>query len=99
MLEYIDRQKTIKIISKYGLANGAALGHHRGVIENAIDDIESIPTEDVAPVRHGRWAYVDVDIVCSVCGADGMLPWDKPFQEKTPYCPHCGAKMDRANTD
>lgn len=43
---------------------------------------------------HGYWKYEDVDIICSVCHGDGVMPWNKSTQHKFPYCPHCGAKMD-----
>ncbi len=52
--------------------------------------------EDVAPVVHGKWLFVDNDGYwyneCSVCGGrtenhDGSPP---DFN----YCPNCGAQMD-----
>lgn len=63
------------------------------------EDIESIPTADVEPVRHGRWVncvdYKKVDDViyygytsCSACGKM------QQYGYKTKYCPYCGAKMD-----
>ena len=49
---------------------------------------------DAAPVVHGRWVYgEDVDIQCSVCGADAFTEGDYR-QVKSRYCPNCGAKMD-----
>lgn len=53
-----------------------------------------IPTADVAPVVHGRWAHLGGDEwCCSVCGfvitTEGS--WDKPTKK---YCEDCGAKMD-----
>ena len=57
-------------------------------------DIDEVPAEDVAPVVHGRWVYgEDVDIQCSVCGADAFTEGDYR-QVKSRYCPNCGAKMD-----
>ena len=57
------------------------------------DDLESVPTADVAPVIHAHWTGVTpmVDtIMCSNCG------WNYPTNEfATPYCPCCGARMDR----
>lgn len=58
------------------------------------DIMSDIPTADVAPVVHGRWVYgEDVDIQCSVCGADAFTGGDYR-QVKSRYCPNCGAKMD-----
>ena len=60
--------------------------------------IESVPTEDVAPVRHARW----VDNHCTACGMMPMgdemwknLDVEPPlFDWFMDYCPSCGAKMD-----
>lgn len=50
-----------------------------------------VPAADVAPVRHGRWIYVDTDkeefFVCNRCKK-------KEYWESN-YCPNCGSKMDR----
>ena len=62
---------------------------------SAIDMIMNEPAADVAPVIHAFWrsdAIVIDDnttyylIGCSVCGRSN--------DEKTPYCPHCGARME-----
>ena len=46
--------------------------------------------EDVAPVVHGKWQYVETDdehfFLCSICN-------NKEYWESN-YCPECGAKMD-----
>lgn len=53
-------------------------------------DFLSIPSADVAPVRHGRWIEATRDdpcyYVCSICG--------KMVDIEENYCPNCGAKMD-----
>lgn len=52
--------------------------------------IDSIPTADVAPVRHGRWIEDGTGIiVCSECGEEHC--WD---EYRATYCDICGAKMD-----
>ncbi len=59
--------------------------------------IEMQPAADVAPVRHGRWIYgEDIDIQCSVCGADALTEGDYR-QTRSNYCPNCGARMDGEN--
>ena len=54
-----------------------------------------LQTEDVAPVKHGRWIehkhfhhdhYIDSTYECSECKVEEPLTSD--------YCPNCGAKMD-----
>lgn len=49
--------------------------------------------EDVAPVVHGRWD----DHHCTACGCQAVTfksPSGETIHIETPYCPHCGAKMD-----
>ena len=55
--------------------------------------IESAPTVDAEPVRHGRWYSVEnymgtsrTVYVCSECGSMS--------NRKDNYCWYCGAKMD-----
>lgn len=67
-------------------------------INLSADKLESalrgVPSVDVAPVVHGRWAHLGGDEwCCSACGfvitTDGS--WDKPTKK---YCEDCGARMD-----
>lgn len=46
---------------------------------------------DVAPVVHARWNDADGKTWCSVCGKS-----NKAY--RSPYCPHCGAKMEQEET-
>lgn len=55
--------------------------------------IDRQPTVDAEPVRHGKWIYIDDDIVtdkpifrCSECG--------EMRANRCNYCPNCGAKME-----
>ena len=54
----------------------------------AVFHIDSEPAADVAPVRHGRWLYVDTErfFLCNRCKK-------KEYWESN-YCPNCGCKMD-----
>lgn len=48
--------------------------------------IESQPTIEAVPVRHGRWNRVgDIDWECTACGGFSCC--------KGAYCPNCGAHM------
>lgn len=49
-----------------------------------LDAIDAAPTIEAEPVRHGRW---ECGGFCSECGLDNE-------ERKTPYCPHCGVRMD-----
>ena len=60
-------------------------------------DVNSIPSEDVAPIRHGYWIVLQktsIPIIwnckCSECGAYET----KTSDYQANYCPNCGAKMD-----
>lgn len=54
----------------------------------AIDDA---PTIDAEPIRRGRWKCGGI---CSECGFDicSECGYDND-EQKTDYCPNCGAKM------
>ena len=50
---------------------------------------------DVVPVRHGRWEPGNP--ICPVCGGDKFKDLDADIwcDWLPPFCPNCGAKMDR----
>lgn len=50
--------------------------------------IETAPTLDLEPVRHGRWTTGRHCYECSMCG-NGYLG-----MPKTHYCPNCGANLE-----
>ena len=63
-------------------------------IEEAMHRFVNLPTIEAEPVRHGKWdtffsdSYKvhEIGVECSCCGYR--------TQERTTYCPNCGAKMD-----
>lgn len=66
------------------------------VINGFIGVIETEPTVDAVEVVHGEWIYWGKDVwrqcKCSECLTSyGCID--------TPYCPHCGAKMDGGKKD
>ena len=76
-------------------------------IDEITDFIESLPTADVQPVKHGWWLehhaiWIDqpeiegwfVEAKCSECEswANVMNPYTKSVDYER--CPHCGARMD-----
>ena len=90
MAEYIKKEDIEQKIQD-GL-NNLVLGHD--AIE-VLGMIYEMPTEDVAPVRHGRW----LDGKCTICGWEEpdvctWLGYDSEAWIETPYCPNCGCKMD-----
>lgn len=49
--------------------------------------LQDIPAADVVPVRHGEWVEIGHETECPFCG--------EPTGLMTPFCPQCGAKLDR----
>lgn len=68
--------------------------------------IKQLPAIEAEPVRHGRWIPTEYDVY-----ADGAPVWDKwecsecghehsgEEDTLTPFCPSCGARMDRGVDD
>ncbi len=80
------------------------------VLNTAIVVIENLPTIDAEPVRHGRWEdgkctecgedapYTEIEEAVYDYDWEENLRFShtethREYNE-TPYCPHCGAKMD-----
>lgn len=55
--------------------------------DDALYSIEHIPAADVAPVVHARWIKGPSNPYCSECFVE--------CRDETPFCPNCGAKMDK----
>lgn len=98
MAEYIER---IAILGKLADRRAhtfpaKAMVHTDTVMQTAYKDIMSIPTADVAPVKHGRWVSDEGDVLfhCSVCETQISTSWDYDCDEMWNFCPHCGARMD-----
>ena len=93
--EYLEREALLERLSYNGPMNLSPIEYYREVVTK-------FPTEDVAPVVHGRW--YDEDSVdahgspiyrCSVCNktvADNYISCHK-------FCLHCGAYMDGGNSN
>ena len=43
------------------------------------------PLSEIEPAKHGTWIWKDHYLVCSECGEEN---------DRTNYCPNCGARMD-----
>ena len=95
--EYIERGAVIDILRKYSTENPSSLGRHSGVADIAMCEVDRLPAADVAPVVHGEWIHNpkrEYDYICSVCRGDAPEDRMRNNAILTPYCPHCGAKMD-----
>ena len=87
MAEYIEREAVIDLITR-----------RYENPEICTQEINDIPSADVAPVRHGRWKLVGADKrgrggnwECT--GRDGC---GKSYPYRCDYCPNCGALMKEA---
>ena len=90
MAEYIEKRAALDEAKKHLIEQGCDCE----VMIAIFEELQGLPTADVAPVVHGRWVYgEDVDIQCSVCGADAFTEGNYR-QVKSRYCPNCGANMD-----
>lgn len=87
MTEYIEKEKLKEALCPYSDTNYAQ------DMETILRIVDELPAVDVAPVVHGYWIeHIDSYenyCECSVCHYSPDSPLDE-----TPYCPHCGAKMD-----
>lgn len=95
--EYVERDKVIQVLEKYGTSNGSSLGHHSGAVDCVVSEIEMLPAARVREIFCGTWKVVWVDtghlgmtkaFVCSVCGG-------RVSTSKYPNCPWCAASMNR----
>lgn len=84
MTEYITKEQAIdEVWDAFTSRDDPDLGR---VIE---ENIERLPGADVAPVVQARWIEDKCAFMhCSRCGYENDWEWE------TPYCPHCGARMD-----
>lgn len=95
MARYVDAEKLIFETDEKGGANGVLILDRRNgktmrlVLETLKKMVDGLPTEDVAPVVHGRWCFAGLWEECSVC--KHPIAVDEP---RTNFCPSCGAKMD-----
>ena len=96
MDEYIDREAAIEICEKE-YRERLRMADYCGdtVAWNIGAEIKNMPAADVEPVVHGRWISKNPHgyewiFGCSNCDyIDGY-----PFNDRSNYCPNCGAKMD-----
>ena len=92
MAEYIDREALYEKAYWHGEHPDVDNPFPDGVDAIDIEDVDTIPAADVAPVRHGRWIYDKKAqrSYCSVCKGYFYGATNSPMS----YCPNCGTKMD-----
>lgn len=83
MKEYIEKAALLEDLN------------HAGILSGFVKfKIERFPAAEVAEVRHRRWVNTNKEVEqmckCSECGYPVSYFWSR-----TPYCPNCGARMDK----
>ena len=104
MTDYIDRQAAIDAVQQHreavlgsfeydeGIAIGYAAAHN-----HIAEVIERLPSAEVEPIKHGRWVPVTNGrggFECSICHSYAPSYQDG-VECLSPWCPFCGAKMDK----
>lgn len=99
MAEYIERSY-IRKMAMFEMAYTMETETDAAVVLRVIDDA---PAADVAPVVHGRWIGAPLcgndNCRCSACGSWHNIHVNLRGETMQKYCPECGAKMDRGDSD
>lgn len=97
MAEYIERRMAVDAIAEImatGFVEDRFILPHE--LQDLQDELEALPTADVAPVVHGRWIHTNslCDPFCEVWRCSCCSAEDENGACYN-YCPNCGAKMDQ----
>ena len=106
MAEYIEREKIVFGVLGLTIIDPAVAAYANAVLHQ----IQSVPSADVAQVRHGRWIFGKdlpynwgkipknkYHLYCSECleqAFNRSEDNDPDFDVDTSYCPNCGCRMD-----
>lgn len=88
MADYIERVVAFNAILKL-VPKVDGDGYCWVIRGDAAHAIDSIPSADVAEVRHGKW----VNGECSECGGDAPFWPMATTYYRSNFCPNCGADM------
>lgn len=83
-----------------GNITGCVDPEYRNIVKSFIKDE---PIIDAVPVVHGEWIHKEdeeSEWYCSICGSDfSFADIDfTPYNSGLRYCPDCGAKMDKGDS-
>lgn len=94
--DYISRQAAIDAIdcdiTITGRQNAELVA---ATIGTFADRIKALHSADVTPVAHSRWIKTADGAECEKCGRDAVYQIIDDHWQYEPFCPHCGARMDR----
>lgn len=88
MSDVISRSAVLEIFERNSITDLIVVGD-----KTVKQHIYDAPALDVAPVVHARWQ----EHHCTNCWAKcvtAKTPQDFVINVETPFCPHCGARMD-----
>ena len=103
MTRLIDADELCKELEDWGAdlydtSPGRQLG-----ITDAIVIACQMPTVDAVPVRHGKWIYSNdfhwYTASCNKCGYQRRTDIKAEGWNQWKFCPNCGARMDKDETD
>ena len=95
MEEYIDRVNALSYLKeKYNEMNGMNAWYYAG-FQHAVGLLENVQKSDAAKVVHGKWIKRDGYTECSECEYWYDSPDSEDSGDRSKYCPHCGAKMEK----
>lgn len=107
MNKYIEENTLIEHLTKMLVTMAVNNTGYKTYVSNVCRDIavnrlsvwlEFTPAADVVERKHGEWAE---EGYCPFCKCD-MPAFIEDWEWKrcrTPYCPHCGAKMDESEEE
>lgn len=98
MAEYLEREYILNAIRK----NSDLYVDQQGLYLSC-ELIAAMPAADVQPVKTSKWCpplmgQGKCDTYCERCYGKIMRNSTGIFEE-TPFCPHCGARMDGEQND
>lgn len=86
MAEYIERAQLLKNIGYDEKRRADVLPG------STFDIILKEPAADVAEVRHGKFNFLQEDMVWCYCGVCSVC---RNYVQAWNYCPNCGARIDK----
>ncbi len=111
MPKYIDKDNLLQLFRDSYRGCKAEIAKGRNEFDTALTGYkscmslaENMPAAGVQEVKQGKWSiryegtYKRAKCYCSVCGKPNGVGGIISNQKK-PYCPNCGARMDGGDTE
>ena len=93
MKEYIDRAAAVKKFENYRRDCEEENDERAAqIFEDCVSELMALPAADVAEVRHGKFNFLQEDMVWCYCGVCSVC---RNYVQAWNYCPNCGARMDK----